>query len=112
MGTAVCRPKKMAHFTPTTQTVYTDGIVQILIREVVRLHGVPRAIVGHRDTRLTSDIRRTLCNQLDIKQRMSASYHPQTDGQSERTNHTIEQMLRRALRGDDTKWAAMLPSVG
>ncbi|PHJ14910.1 retrotransposon ty3-gypsy subclass, partial [Cystoisospora suis] len=66
--TIVCRLTKMAHFAPTTQTVNTKGIVQILVR-VVRLQGVPRAIVSDRDTRFTSDIWKSLCKQLDIKKR-------------------------------------------
>ena len=107
--TIVCRLTKMAHFIPTTQTASAEDIARLILREVIRLHGVPKAILSDRDTRFTGELWRALCEALKIKQRMSTAYHPQTDGQSERTNQTIEQMLRCALLGNDKGWAKVLP---
>ncbi|PHJ17393.1 retrotransposon nucleocapsid related [Cystoisospora suis] len=107
--TVVCRLTKMAHFIPTRQCASTEDVAKLLMREVVRLHGVPSAIVSDRDTRFTSEVWRAMCKGLSIEQKMSTAYHPQTDGQAERTNQTIEQMLRCAILGDDSKWADLLP---
>ncbi|PHJ17715.1 retrotransposon ty3-gypsy subclass [Cystoisospora suis] len=103
------RLTKMAHFIPTTQCASTEDVAKLLMREVVRLHGVPSAIVSDRDTRFTSEVWWAMCKSLSIEQKMSTAYHPQTDGQAERTNQTIEQMLRCAILGDDSKWADLLP---
>ncbi|PHJ21619.1 transposon related, partial [Cystoisospora suis] len=89
----------MAHFVPSTQSATADDLARILIKDVIRLHGVPRTIVSDRDPRFTSEIWANLCRQLNIQRCMSTAYHPQTDGQSERTNQTIEQMLRCTLLG-------------
>ncbi|PHJ25527.1 dna rna polymerases superfamily protein [Cystoisospora suis] len=68
--TIVCRLTKMAHFVPTTVNISAEGIAQILNREVVRLHGVPRAIVSDRDPRFTGELWGEFCKKLDIKLRM------------------------------------------
>lgn len=107
--TAVCRLTKMAHFIPTTVNITAEGLAQLMIRELLRLHGVPKAIVSDHDPRFTSELWKKFCRALDTKQKMSTAYHPQTDGQSERTNQTIEQMIRCALMGDETRWADVLP---
>ncbi|PHJ20278.1 gag-pol polyprotein, partial [Cystoisospora suis] len=107
--TVVCRLTKMAHFVPTTQAASAEDIARLIVKEVIRLHGVPKAIVSDRDTRFTGELWRSLCESLKIKQRTLTAYPPQTDGQSERTNQTIEQMLRCALSGNDKGWAKILP---
>ncbi|PHJ20959.1 retrotransposon ty3-gypsy sub-class, partial [Cystoisospora suis] len=53
--TIVCRLTKMAHFIPAKMNITAEELAQLLIREVVRLHGVPRAIVSDRDPKFTSD---------------------------------------------------------
>ena len=65
--------------------------------------------MSDRDTRFTSELWRCMCKSLGIQQKMSTAYHPQTDGQAERTNQTIEQMLRCAILGDEARWANLLP---
>ncbi|PHJ18646.1 transposon related, partial [Cystoisospora suis] len=107
--TIVCRLIKMSHFIPTRHNASAEDIAVLLVREVIRLHGVPSAIVSDRDTRFTSEVWRIMCKRLAIEQKMSTAYHPQTDGQAERTNQTIEQVLRCLILGDDTKWADLLP---
>ncbi|PHJ19523.1 retrotransposon ty3-gypsy subclass [Cystoisospora suis] len=54
--TVVCRLTKMAHFIPTRQCASTEEVAKLLMREVIRLHGVPSAIVSDRDTRFTSEV--------------------------------------------------------
>ncbi|PHJ19290.1 transposon related [Cystoisospora suis] len=105
----VCRLTKMSHFIPTKHSASAEDIAILLVREVIRLHGVPSAIVSDRDTRFTSEVWRVMCKRLAIDQRMSTAYHPQTDGQAERTKQTIDQMLKGSVLEDDTKGAPLLP---
>lgn len=80
---------KSAHFLPKKETYKMERLTRIHIKEVVRLHGVPISIISDRDSRFTSrfwlSLQKSLGNQLN----MSTAYHPQTDGQSERTIQTL-----------------------
>jgi Chromo (CHRromatin Organisation MOdifier) domain len=72
-------------------------------------YGTPRKIISDRDTRFTSNFTTELCRILGIKQNISTAYHPQTDGQSERTNQSLEQYLRLVCANDQKAWARWLP---
>ena len=67
------------------------------MNEIVRLHGVPVSIVSDRDPRFTSRFWESLQKALRTKLHMSTAFHPQTDGQSERTIQTLEEMLRACV---------------
>ena len=69
---------------------------------VVRVHGVPRVIVSDRDTRFTSSFWKEICRSMGTSLAMSSGYHPQTNGQTERANRSIEEMLR-GLCGKEAK---------
>ena len=84
---------KSAHFLLVKVSYSLDKLAEIYIREVVRLHGVPFSIVSVRDLRFTSRFWPSLQNALGNKLRFSTAFHPQTDGQSERTIQTLEDML-------------------
>ena len=94
---------KMVHLVPTTTTVDAPQVAKLFMREVVRLHGVPESIVSDRDARFTSSFWRELWKMLGTRLAMSTAYHPQTDGQTERANRTLEDMLRAfvSVRQDD-----------
>ena len=64
------------------------------VNNVVRLHGVSRTLISDRDPRFTGKFLSGVCEMLHIKQGLSTAFHPQTDGQTERTNRTLEDMLR------------------
>jgi transposase InsO family protein len=70
--------------------------------------GIPRRIISDRDTQFTSQFFKELCAQLEIKQNMSSAYHPQTDGQSERMNQTVETILRIFCNHQQNNWADWL----
>ena len=82
------------HFLPMKVSHSLDKLAEIYIREVVRLHGVPFSIVSDRDPRFTSRFWPSLQHALGTKLRFSTAFHPQTDGQSKRTIHTLGDILR------------------
>ena len=71
---------------------------------IVRLHGVPLSIVSDRDTRFTSQFWRSLQESLGTHLKFSTAYHPQTDGQSERTIQILEDMLRACMLDFTGSW--------
>ena len=91
------RLTKSAHFIAIKKTDGADQLAQIYLRDILRLHGVPVSIVSDRDTKFTSTFWRAFQKALGKKVHMSTAYHPQTDGQSERTIRTLEDMLRACV---------------
>ena len=77
--------------------------------EIVRLHGVPVSIVSDRDSKFVSRFWQTLQQSLGTELRLSSAYHPQTDGQTERTNQTLEDMLRMCVLDFQGNWETYLP---
>ncbi|GJV92048.1 putative reverse transcriptase domain-containing protein [Tanacetum coccineum] len=71
-----------------------DKLARLYLKEVVTRHGIPVSIICDRDPRFASNFWRSLQNALGTNLDMSTAYHPQTDGQSERTIQTLEDMLR------------------
>ena len=105
----VDRLTKMAHYIPVTKTVNAEDLAEILIREVIRLHGLPSSITTDRGSIFTSKYHDALCHALRIRLRMSTAYHPQTDGQTERQNSTMEQYLRAFVNFKQNNWVELLP---
>jgi hypothetical protein len=79
------RLTKVTHFIPMKKTSSTADLVPLYIKEVVRLHGVPKSIVSDRDSKFVSKFWQSLYNAMGTKLDMSVAFHPQTNGQSERT---------------------------
>lgn len=104
------RHSKMVHFAATDEEVDADGAAWNLIRDHVRLHGVPRKIISDRGPQFSSKLFRAVLKGLGIESALSTAYHPQTDGQSERWNQELEAYLRMfcSLRRDD--WVRWLPT--
>ncbi|KAH9751613.1 hypothetical protein KPL71_014358 [Citrus sinensis] len=93
----VNRLTKSAHFLPFKITYSMDKLGSIYVAEIVRLHGVPVSIISDRDSRFTSKFWTNLQNALGTKLNFSTAFHPQTDGQSDRTIQTLEDMLRACV---------------
>ena len=100
----VCKLTKMVHYVATTTTVTAPQLASLFMREVVRHHGIPEAILSDRDPRFTANFWQALWKQLGTKLTMSTAYHPQTDGQTERANRTLEEMLRAYVNFQHTDW--------
>ena len=102
---------KMAHFIPTTATISAIDFVQLFVDRVVRYHGIPRIIVSDRDPKFVSEFWKEFCQRFCIKRALSTAWHPQTDGQTERLNRTIEQMLRTYIQSREEEWSQLLPAL-
>ena len=95
---------KQAHFIPCTMKMNAQQLAKVYMREVYRLHGLSRSIICDRDPRFTSAFWKSLFTQLQTKLNISSAYHPQTDGQTERTHRTIEQILRSFVQKQHSGW--------
>jgi transposase InsO family protein len=76
---------------------------------IVCLHGVPKKIVSDRGTHITSHFLQQLHEALGTHLKFSLAYHPQIDGQTERTNQILEDMLRACALQDKLGWDKRLP---
>jgi hypothetical protein len=89
----------VAHFIPMKTTYLGAQLVDLCMSRIVCLHGVPKKIVSDRGTQFTSCFWKKLHESMDTKLNFSLAYHQQIDGQTERTNQVLEDMLRAcALR--------------
>ncbi|KAL0551336.1 hypothetical protein IC582_010422 [Cucumis melo] len=94
----VDRLTKSAHFVPGKSTYTASKWAQLYMSEIVRLHGVPVSIVSDRDARFTSKFWKGLQTAMGSRLDFSTAFHPQTDGQTERLNQVLEDMLRAFIR--------------
>jgi transposase InsO family protein len=85
---------KVAHFILVKTTYSGAQLEELYMTRIVCLHGVPKKIVSDRGSQFTSRYWNKLHESLDTRLNFSSAYHPQTDGQTERTNQVLEDMLR------------------
>ncbi|GJX99746.1 putative reverse transcriptase domain-containing protein [Tanacetum coccineum] len=107
----VDRLTKSAHFLPMREDYKMDRLARLYLNEIVARHGVPISIISDRDSRFTSRFWQTMQEALGTRLDMSTAYHPQTDGQSERTIQTLEDMLRACVLDFEGSWDVHLPLV-
>ncbi|GKC19641.1 reverse transcriptase domain-containing protein [Tanacetum coccineum] len=103
------RLTKSAHFLAMREDYSTERLANTYIDEIVARHGVPVSIILDRDGRFTSRCWQTVQKALGTRLDMSTAYHPQTDGQSERTIQTLEDMLRACVIDFGGSWDTHLP---
>ena len=99
----VDRLSKEEHIIPC-EKMTAAYLANIFVRDVVRLHGLPKSIVTDRGTQFTSELWKEVCRMLGMKQSLTSAFHPQSDGQSERTNQDVEQHLRRLVNYAQDDW--------
>ncbi|XP_069147666.1 uncharacterized protein [Solanum lycopersicum] len=105
----VDRLTKSAHFVPVQTTYNSEKLAKIYIREIVRLHGVPISIISDRGTQFTSHFWRSMQKELGTRVDLNTAFHPQTDGQSERTIQVLEDMLRVCVIDFGGHWDQFFP---
>jgi phosphohistidine phosphatase SixA len=96
-------------FIPCKETDGTEKMVELYTQHVVPHYGIPTKIISDHDPRLTAELFKELCNVFGVRRNMSMAYHPQTDGQSERTNQTLETFLQIFCNYQQNDWAKLLP---
>ena len=105
----VDRLTKSAHFIPIQESISAEKLADIYIREIVARHGVPVSVISDRDVRFTSRFWKRFHDELGTRLHFSTAFHPQTDGQSERTIQTLEDMLRACVLDFGGSWDTYLP---
>jgi transposase InsO family protein len=105
----VDRLTKQRHFAPCTTTIDATGLADLFLNNVFKLHGLPNSIISDRGTQFASDFWGHLCHCLGIAPRLSTAFHPETDGQTERINASMEEYLRGYVNYLQDDWAKLLP---
>jgi hypothetical protein len=88
-----------------------DKLARLYVQNVVRLHGVLSAIILDKDSRFTLRFWQSLQNKMGMELKFSTAFHPQTNGQFERTNHILEDMLRACVLEFKGSWVQYLPLI-
>jgi RNase H-like domain found in reverse transcriptase/Reverse transcriptase (RNA-dependent DNA polymerase)/Integrase zinc binding domain/Chromo (CHRromatin Organisation MOdifier) domain/Retroviral aspartyl protease len=102
---------KQVHFVANKTTDSAADVARLFFDNVFRLHGMPTTIVSDRDTKFTSRFWKELHRLMDTKLAMSTAFHPQTDGQTERANQTLESILRAFVNQRQSNWDLLLSSA-
>jgi hypothetical protein len=103
------RLTKVAHFIPMRTTYSGAQLVELYKSSIVCLYGVPRKTVSERETQFNSRFWKRSLESMDTKLNFSSAYHPQTDGQTERTNQVLEDMFRACALKYGKSWHKSLP---
>ncbi|KAH0694961.1 hypothetical protein KY285_022058 [Solanum tuberosum] len=107
----VDRMTKSAHFLPVKTTNTAEDYAKLYVQEIVRLHGVPISIISDRGAQFTAQFWKSFQKGLGSKVNLSTAFHPQTDGQAERTIQTLEDMLRACVIDFKGSWDDHLPLI-
>ena len=105
----VDRVTKMVHYEPVKVTINASGLAEVILDMVVQYYSLPNSIVSNRGSLFTSKFWSSICYFLGIKWRLSTAFHPQTDGQTEWQNSTMEAYLWAFVNFKQNDWARLLP---
>ena len=105
----VDRFTKMAHFIGLEMNATASDVADTFLKEVWKLHGLPSEIISDMDTKSSGEFWESLCKALGMKRKMSMAYHPETDGQTERSNQVLEGYLHNFVNYDQNDWYQLLP---
>ena len=100
---------KMKHLVPCKITADADNIAKIYISEVWKHHGLPETIVSNHRSLFTSNFWKRLCQRLGMVAKLSTSFHPQTDGQTEIVNAAMESILWSYVNYLQNDWEEWIP---
>jgi hypothetical protein len=102
---------KVAHFIPIKYTFKTIGVANVFIKEIFKLHGLPKTIVSDRDAKFTPSFWKILFVGLGTQLAFRMAHHPQIDGQNERVNRVLEDMRRMHVMHQTRQSKEYLPLV-
>ena len=105
----VDRFTKYAMMLPFRRDYTAVQLAHVLKDRLIRYHGIPKSIISDRDKLFTSNYWTTLMAEIGTQRKLSTAYHPQTDGQTERTNRTMKTYLKIYSNPQQTNWASLLP---
>jgi transposase InsO family protein len=100
----VDRLTKMRHFIPCNTTVNSEDFTQLYLRNIWKLHGLPTHVTSDCGTQFTARFWKALCKHFGIEARMSTTFHPETDSQTERLNAVMEQYLHEYVSYQQDDW--------
>jgi hypothetical protein len=103
------RLTKYAYMLPYKESSTAEDLARVILREILANHGMPSEIISDRDKLFTSKFWSTLMALLGTKRKLSTAFHPQTDGQTERINQTMEAYLRCYVNYKQNNWVELLP---
>jgi hypothetical protein len=107
----VDRLTKMVHYVPCREKMSAADFALVFMENVFRLHGLPLQIISDRDPRFTSIFWQEVIKALGMESGFSTAFHPHTDGQTERMNRTMEEMLRHFITPMKGDWTRALPML-
>jgi transposase InsO family protein len=102
---------KYAHFVPLTHPFTAVGVAHAIFHNIYKLHGLPAAIVSHRDRIFTSNFWHEFFQSAGVNLDMRSAYQPQSDGQNERVNQCLETYLRYFVHACPSKWSSWLSAA-
>src|SRR3954462_9925419 len=105
------RFSKVAHFLPVKETVSASQLADLYVSRIVSLHGIPLEISSDRGSLFTSRFWDSFQEAMGTHLSFSTAYHPQSQGQVERVNQVLEDMLRAYVISFGKKWEESLPFV-
>ena len=105
----VDRLTKTRHFVSCRTTTSAPDLANLFLHHVWKLHGLPKNIISDRGPQFASDFWQQLCSRLVLSPHLSMAFHPETDGQTERANQTMEQILRAFVSHQQDDWSQWLP---
>ena len=104
----VNRLTKMVHFIYTTEKTLAEGLAQLFRDNVWKLHSLPESIISDRGPQFVAGLMQELNKMLGIQSKLSMTFHPQTDGQTEKVNQELEQYLRMFIDHRQKQWPKWL----
>ena len=107
----VDRLTKMVHLAPCHKADDASAVAWLFHKHIACLHGFPNSLITDRDPKFMSRFWQSLMDHLHMTHHASTAFHPQTDGNTERVNRVMEDMLRHYVRADQTDWDTWLPMV-
>jgi hypothetical protein len=102
---------KLRHFAPYSTAIDAEGLAELFLSNIFCLHGLPDTIVSDRGPQSALRFWKHLCNSLTLEPCLSIAFHPETDGQTKRTNAIMEQYLWAYVNYQQDDWVWFLPMV-